>query len=176
MAEFSFANDNDGNYPDSSNQSGQTGTGAAGIAQALVAGKYVSDPGIFFISGDSNGSAAPFKGKTDAAGIASIVVANVSWDFVGLSTGKGLNSNTPDTIPVLWSTCQTGGVPDLTAAGPIYAKPASVNPFGVDGVAVAFKNNGSKFALATDLTKGAKILDDSWQAPAPLVPAVLAGQ
>src|SRR5476651_1941329 len=47
LAMYSFANDNQQLYPDIT-----SGT-AANIAQTLLGGGYVTDPGIFFLSGDT---------------------------------------------------------------------------------------------------------------------------
>src|ERR1700735_5544271 len=73
LAMYSAANDNNQLYPDVS------GGDASNIAKTLLGGGYVTDPGIFFISGDSNG-AAKYSLTTPAA--ANIAQSNVSWDFV----------------------------------------------------------------------------------------------
>jgi type II secretory pathway pseudopilin PulG len=146
LAEFAFSNDNNNSYPDTGIPTGNTGTDATTIAKPLLAGSYVTDPTVFFISG---GTAKKFTGTTPAQNIA---VSNISFDFVG--TGSGIGTNYPDALPVCMSTIVGGTQPTLTAAAgtAITCAPIATNPFGIDGVAVAYKSNSSKFITANNLT------------------------
>src|SRR5476649_1621607 len=55
LAMYSCANDNSQIYPDA------TGGNAVNVAQSLLAGGYVTDPGIFFLSGDTATGVAKFS-------------------------------------------------------------------------------------------------------------------
>ncbi len=147
LAEFSFSNDNNGSYPDVKNQGSGTGQQAAAVAQALLQGNYISDPSIFYISGSA---ATKFTGTTASTTIAQ---NNISWDFGGLANGNGLNTNTPDQVPVVWSSVAGGGTePSIDATGVLTCTPVSSNAYGTAGVAVAFKSNSASFILAKGAT------------------------
>jgi prepilin-type N-terminal cleavage/methylation domain-containing protein len=143
-SEFTFSNDNNGAYPDTSMPSGNTGSAAEAVARALLAGNYVTDPTIFWISG---GVAGKYTGTAASTAIAA---SNISWDFAGYG-GSGISSNAPDQLPVVWSSVAgTGGVePTIATAGALNATPGSVDPYGTQGVAVAYKSNSAKFIIAT---------------------------
>ena len=149
LALLSFANDNNSTYPDTSNPTGNTGTGAAAATQPLIAGGYVTDPSIFFISG---GTAVQYTGTT-AAAATTITANNVSWDFTG-NGGTGITQSYPDEGPLMWSTVTGGTAPNVggltgTGAIAITAIPNSKNPFGTAGMAVYFKNGSSKFVVSS---------------------------
>ena len=146
LAEFSFANDHDSNYPDISNQAGNSGTAAGAIVAPLLVSKYVSDPGIFVLSGSG-------ATKVSITNAGSADIKSSSFDFVG-NTGPGLNSNTPDSMPILWSassgTPPTAAALKATTAADLTATLASTDTgaFGGDRLVVSFKNNSSKFIPA----------------------------
>ena len=138
LAMYSFSNDNSQTYPDVS--SGD----ASNVARLLLAGGYVSDAGIFFISGDPAGS--KFAG-TNAAG--NIVKTNVSWDFLS-NKGSGASSTSYTYMPLLWSTAGTTppSVGSLTANASVVASlpiAAPLAPFQTDGMAIFYINNSAAF-------------------------------
>ena len=131
LAEFQYANDNNGTYPTS------TGASAGDIASALVAGNYVSDPGIFGISGDSK-----FVKQTATGTAATWSASNCSFDFSDVS-GAGVGAVAPDQLPLVWSP-DTGAVIPTTAS--VGCEFAPNNPlFGTDGIAVAYHSNNAFF-------------------------------
>jgi prepilin-type N-terminal cleavage/methylation domain-containing protein len=146
LGEFTFSTDN-GAYPDTNNPVGNKGTGAAAVVQPLMAGGYISDATVFYIKG---GTATQYAGSAPATGI---VAANISWDFAG-NGGNGVNSNFPDQCPVAWSSLVGGTEPSLVAAAgaAMTAVPALGNPFGTDGIAVAYHSNSAKFLVSSTLT------------------------
>jgi prepilin-type N-terminal cleavage/methylation domain-containing protein len=156
VAEFAFSNDNNGAYPDTANQSGGSGTAAAAVAQPLIAGGYTSDPSIYYISG---GTAVKYTGSTAATSIAA--------------------GNIPDQCPVCWSSVAVGGgtEPTLTTAAgtEITAKPAAGNPFGIAGMAVAYKSNSSKFVIYNTSSSDCTLVDQSWAGGTPTGAAPLLG-
>jgi prepilin-type N-terminal cleavage/methylation domain-containing protein len=133
LAEFQAANDNNQIYPD--------GADAGVIAAALVSGNYVSDPGIFIISGDV---------ATKAGANQPVTQPNVTYDFMGVNGAasgsySGVGSAAPDQLPLVWS--PDTNVPVIpagnTEAG---AEFVPNNPlFGKDGIAVAYHSNNSFF-------------------------------
>jgi prepilin-type N-terminal cleavage/methylation domain-containing protein len=143
LAMYSCANDNSQLYPDAS------AGDAHSIAQTLLAGGYVTDPGIFFLSGDTASGSGKFTATTPAA--TSIAKTNVSWDFLG-NGGSGVSSTTYTYLPVLWSTINGAStLPSFSAANgiAITAAPISSNPFGTDGMAIFYINNASSFVTST---------------------------
>jgi prepilin-type N-terminal cleavage/methylation domain-containing protein len=151
LAMFSFANDNQQLYPDTSNPSGNLVTSGAGAAaSALLAGGYVTDPTNFYLSGDSQTQKYALSVASAAADIQS---ANVSWDFIGNNTThQGISSVSYPYIPILTSTCSNGGAAANVGAGSgvaIVAKPVSSNPFSTAGVVVFYENNSSAFIVAS---------------------------
>ncbi len=116
-------------------------------AKVLLAGGYVPDPSIFFLSG---GGRAQYTG-TIASASSSIVQENVGWDFADNSTAPGLSSVNYPYIPILW-TCVAGGTAANYGVGGTTAITATLStlaPFGTDGLAVFYANNSSKFITAT---------------------------
>jgi len=136
IAEFQYAGDNNNNYPDLS--SGK----AVNIAQILMGSGggavYISDPSTFTINGASE---KKYTGSSPASGIAN---ANISWDFGG-NSGGGLNPNTSDLMPVVWSSVSATATPTLTGSGPITVSLYASAPFGTSGVAVTYHSNSAKF-------------------------------
>jgi prepilin-type N-terminal cleavage/methylation domain-containing protein len=173
VAEFAFSNDNNGSYPDTANQSGGSGTAAAAVAQPLIAGGYTSDPSIYYISG---GTAVKYTGSAAATAIAA---GNISFDFAGANNGVGVNSNFPDQCPVCWSSVAVGGgtEPTLTTAAgtAITAKPAAGNPFGIAGIACAYKSNSAKFVIYSTTGNNCTLVDQSWAGGTPTGAAPLLG-
>ena len=145
LAMYSAANDNSQTYPDKS------GGTAGDIGQALLAGGYVTDPSIFFVSG---GKATKYSGVV-ASAATSIAQSNMSWDFGG-NGGGGLVSTNYTYMPILWSTVAPagGGTEPLlssgaTSAALIFANPGATNPFSTDGMAIYYINNSAKFLVSS---------------------------
>ena len=118
---FSYSTDHDGDYP--------PGKSSTEVFQNLIAGGYVTDPHIFFFA---------MPGKVSPTGT-TLKPENVCFDFT-----DGADSNSPDTLPVVFST----GYKVTYAAGgsavPLL-KPAP------RGLAVAFKaTGGAKYIVASD--------------------------
>ena len=129
LAEFQYANDNDQSYPD--------GTDAGVVGLALITGNYVSDPGLFFISGDTTGA-------IKLAGVAtSFKAVNCSYDFTGVGANVGVPSTAPDQLPLVWSTGQTGLAYPAANVGQAFAPAGGV--FGKDGIAICYKSNNAFF-------------------------------
>jgi prepilin-type N-terminal cleavage/methylation domain-containing protein len=129
LAEFQYANDNDQTYPD--------GVDAGVIGLALITGNYVSDPGLFYISGDA--AAAKLAGV--AAGF---VAHNCSYDFTGVGANVGVGSTAPDQLPLVWSEGQTGLAYPAAGAGQPFT-PVASSVFGKDGIAVCYHSNNAYF-------------------------------
>jgi prepilin-type N-terminal cleavage/methylation domain-containing protein len=134
LAEFQYANDNNGSYPD--------GTDAGAIAGDLFSGNYVSDPSVFVITGDSK--------ATRYSGTGTFAAAGCTYDFMGVTGGSstsyvGVGTSAPDQLPLVWS--PDGNVPAIpTGATPSGAEFAPNNPlFNSDGIAVAYHSNNSFF-------------------------------
>jgi prepilin-type N-terminal cleavage/methylation domain-containing protein len=134
LAEFQYANDNNGSYPD--------GTDAGAIASALVSGNYASDPKIFFIPGDQG-----YVPYTPAGTTVTINATAVSYNFLGVATTNptaGLNSSTPDQAPTVWSTGDPGcTIPAGANTGTQFMPTTGI--FTKDGVAVAYHSNNAFF-------------------------------
>jgi hypothetical protein len=130
---FSYANDNNSVFPD--------GADAGAIAQALYAGKYVSDPKTFAISGDS-AYVAP-------SGTSTLVAANCSYDFAGTSTGAttgmGVSTSASDLLPVVWSGGDPGVASIPTTAGAGLAFAPTTGLFTTYGIAVCYKSGSAYF-------------------------------
>ena len=145
LAMYSAANDNSQVYPDS------TGKDASDVAKTLFVGGYVTDPGIFYISG---GNATKYTAATSTVA-ASIAKTNISWDFAGAS-GSGLNSTQGQWAPLLWNSIagDTSAtqvtVASYTAAGgtSVTAVAGTNSAFGQAGMAVFYINNSSSFIVA----------------------------
>ncbi len=82
LAMYSYANDNEGNYPD--------GNSSTEVFQKLLDGGYVVDPSIFFIS---------LPGKTKPVTGQKLRPENVCWDVT-----SGANAHSPDGLPVVFMT------------------------------------------------------------------------
>ncbi len=152
LAEFQYANDNSQNYPDKNGTGANSGTGAAAVGNCLLAGGYVSDPGLFVISG---GSETKYTGSLTTP---NILTSNISWDFAGNTSLQGVNSNAPDTLPVVWST--VGGqsiTPALSATGPSSVTLTSSLPFSQQGLAVCYKSNSAQFMTASGSTSAVQL-------------------
>jgi prepilin-type N-terminal cleavage/methylation domain-containing protein len=142
LAMYSAANDNNQLYPDTS------GGTAANIAQTLLGGGYVTDPTIFFLSGDTATGTGKFTATTNPA--TTIAQSNVSWDFLG-NGGSGVSSTQYSFLPILWSTLGTtpptiGGAAVSVA---ITATPTVTDPFGTDGIVIFYINNSAAFTTSS---------------------------
>ena len=82
LAMYSYANDNNGNYPD--------GKSSTEVFQKLVDGGYVTDTSLFYI---------PAPGKIKALPGQKLKPENVCWDVTG-----GLTNNSPGELPLLFLT------------------------------------------------------------------------
>ena len=82
LAMFQYATDHGGNYPD--------GKSSTEVFQKLLDGKYLNDPSLFYI---------PLPGKTKPVEGQPLKPENVSWDVT-----SGVDSNTPDELPVIFMT------------------------------------------------------------------------
>ena len=82
LAEFQYANDHDGRYPD-----GKSSTEAF---QLLLDGNYVADPELFFVS---------MPGKTPAKMGERLRPENVGYDMT-----SGVDSSAPKDLPLVFST------------------------------------------------------------------------
>jgi prepilin-type N-terminal cleavage/methylation domain-containing protein len=143
LSEFQYSNDNNSIYPD--------GVDAGAVAQLLITGKYVTDPKLFVISGDNR--AAPYVPGANVP----LTASNVSYDFAGVNgtaTGAGqpsqvgVNSNAPDQLPIVWSggeSAAAAGLPGAQANAGVSFKPTGGGPYGLAGIAVAYKSNSAAF-------------------------------
>ena len=163
LAEFQYANDNNQSYPDTGT-TGNIGKGdASDVAACLMSGGYVGDPGIFVINGSAEANSKYTGSLTSINGLTS---ANISWDFAGnagnasgAGKGSGVNSNFPDTMPLVWSSTAGGTEPDLTNTGPTTVTLNATMPFGTAGIAVCYKSNSASFIVAPGSTSKATIVD-----------------
>ena len=138
LAEFQYANDNNGTYPDNAK--------AGPIAGALYSGNYVTDPSVFLLSGDS--AAVKYTGGSTGT----FGDTNCSYDFMGTSTNTGVTSSSPDQLPVVWSPdTNIGAIP--TGTSPQGVEFAPNNPiFGSDGIAIAYHSNNAFFRAPLGIT------------------------
>ena len=153
LALYSCANDNQQLYPDGGSPGVPVGNGggaanALADVQPLLAGGYVTDPSIFFISG---GTATKFTG-TAASAASGMAQTNISWDF-GSNGGAGLSATNYQYLPILWSSIATGTEPTLSAAATsgtaVTCIPAAGNPFQTSGLAVFYINNSAQFITSS---------------------------
>jgi hypothetical protein len=79
---FSYAVDNNGNYPD--------GKSSTEVFQKLLDGNYVNDPTIFYV---------PLPGKIKAIPGQKLKPENVCWDVT-----SGVSSSSSDLVPLLFLT------------------------------------------------------------------------
>jgi len=119
LAMFCYANDNNGAYPD-----GKTSTE---VFQKLIDGKYISDPGIFYVA---------MPGKTKATSN-TLTADNVCYDVT-----SGVTADSPDDLPVVFST----GYDVTYAAGASATQDRALTPF--PGIGVAYKSNSARFIQA----------------------------
>jgi len=127
-----YALDN-GSYPDAA-----TSTDALKL---LLAKGYLTSADIFYLP---NGAQTKYKGLSPAT---NITAQNVSWDITGMTgtTGPvGISVNSPDELPIIYSTGGTVTYPQQ--AGPGTATCSATAPLGTDGLAVTYKDNHSVFA------------------------------
>jgi hypothetical protein len=82
LALYSYANDNQGLYPD--------GTSSTEVFQKLMDGGYVTDPAVFYVAMD---------GKTNAASGQKLKPENVCWDVTGGASSRDLGR-----LPLLYLT------------------------------------------------------------------------
>jgi hypothetical protein len=133
LAMFSYANDNNGKYPD-----GQTSTE---VFQKLIDGGYISDPSLLYV---------PYPGKIKAASDQKkLKPENVSFDVTCCADGSA-----PDDLPLVFLTgCKVtykaGGsaVPlaePVAPSGWFWRSTPTVYPAAA-GIAVSYKSNVSKF-------------------------------
>jgi hypothetical protein len=83
LALYSYANDNNGLYPD--------GTSSTEVFQQLMDGGYVTDPEIFYVAMDGKTKAAPTQKK--------LKPENVCWDVTG-----GLSLKDRGELPLIFLT------------------------------------------------------------------------
>ena len=119
IAMFAYADDHNGAYHD-----GKTSTE---VFQKLLDGNYVSDPATFYI-------AMPGKTKPTSN---QLTAANVCYDVT-----SGVTSNSPDNVPVVFTT----GYTVIYSAGITMRDPGASAPFR--GIDVAYKGNGARFIQA----------------------------
>jgi len=149
---FQYSIDN-GVYPSGTDPT--TGTAVAGgntsegVAQQLLAGKYTSDPTIFY-------TAAPGKNKYIGAGGGGLyndfTAANVAWDFTALqSTGiGGVTSSASDLLPLVWGSGNAKVAYPVGGGGQaLNLQLMNTSQFGQDGVAVTYKSNSATFIRGT---------------------------
>jgi len=153
LMEFQYSVDNDGAYP---------GTGAStrsDMAKALLLGKYINDPGIFWLGGQQT----KFTGTNASTTIAD---TNVSFGFMvkppsgGTGGNIGLSTSDPDQLPVVWSTGIDFSAPG--APGAQAATTSAASPYSNDGAAVCYKSNSAKFMKADTTGKINNFIDPSY--------------
>ena len=153
LSEFQYSNDNNQVYP--------SGADAGKIASALISGGYISDTGMFYISGSPNET--KYTGNATTAQT-SFPVANCSWDFGEINATTGMNANAPDQTPLVMSSGVGDTVgPALTAPGIITGTATATMPFGTGGFAICYKSNSAKFIVQSPVAGAtAQIEDASW--------------
>jgi prepilin-type N-terminal cleavage/methylation domain-containing protein len=138
---FQFANDNNEIFPGTTANVTVT---SSTLAFQLLVPSYISNTDVFYLPVGS-------KQKLSAAG--SLTQTNVSWDMTCEVSDVGLTSTDPDTVPLVFTTGTTMTYGAAGSVGPCTAKnnPAtgSANPFGTDGMAIAYKDGSSEFAAFT---------------------------
>jgi prepilin-type N-terminal cleavage/methylation domain-containing protein len=152
IALYSFANDNSQTYPDGGSPgvpAGNTaGATAFADAQALLAGGYVTDPSIFYISGSA---ASKYTGTASSA-VTAMSQANISWDFAG-NGGAGLSATNYQYMPLVWTSIAKGTEPTLSSASTsntaVTCVPGSSDAFGTAGMAVFYINNSALFLTSS---------------------------
>jgi type II secretory pathway pseudopilin PulG len=120
LAMFAYATDNNGAYPD-----GKTSTE---VFQKLIDGKYISDPGIFYV-------AMPGKIKATSD---KLTADNVCYDVT-----SGVAADSSDGLPVVFS---TGYSVTYSAGASATRDPGILTAF--PGIDVAYKSNSARFIQA----------------------------
>ena len=143
LAMYSAANDNNQLFPDT------TGASSDKIAAILLAGGYVTDPTIFYLSGDTAASKLTSSNNTAANFNSGNGVT--CWDFLG-NGGNGVSSTAYPFLPILWTTVNAGSQFTVTTSPNVAmtATAVAANPFGTSGVAVFYINNAAAFVTATN--------------------------
>ena len=149
LAEFQYSNDNNGVFPGSTTTV-TIATSSDAFSKELCP-TYVNNTDALYIP--STTCVAKATGYTAGA----ISSANNAWDMVFITgtttTNIGLTSNDPDQTPALMTSGSTVTFPAANAAAAslkaAIAAANTTNPFGRDGVAVAYKDMSSAFASAT---------------------------
>jgi len=138
LAEFQYANDQDGRYPD--------GNSSTEVFQELIDGNYISDPAIFYV---------PMSGKTPARPGERLKPENVCFDVTG-----GVTSSDPDPLPLVFLTgfkvdYRPGGrATSLTTPYPLLMGPertwwewlngqSPMRASDLPGMAVSYKSNSA---------------------------------
>ncbi len=127
-----------GAYPDAAT--------STGVCMLLITKGYLTSADIFYLP---NGGQTKFTGTSPGTNLTS---QNVSWDVTGMTGNNGpvgISSNSPDELPLIFSTGGTVTYPQQ--AGPGSATCAATAPFGTDGLAVTYKDNHSAFAQASSM-------------------------
>jgi prepilin-type N-terminal cleavage/methylation domain-containing protein len=129
-----------GQYPDA--------TTSTDAMKLLITKGYLTSADIFYLP---NGGQTKFTGTAPGTNLTSV---NVSWDITGMngpSGPVGISVNSPDELPLVYS---TGGTVTYPAqAGPGTATCSVSGPLGTAGLAVTYKDNHSAF-MKSDLTTG----------------------
>jgi len=115
---FAYATDHDGAYP--------TGKSSTEVFQQLIDQKYVSDPSIFWFS---------LPGKTKATST-TLKPENVCWDVT-----VPVDVNSPDTLPVVFSTGYKVAYTANATAAPVF----SLNENWPHGIAVSYHSQRAVF-------------------------------
>lgn len=132
-----------GQYPDA--------TTSTDVCKLLLSKKYLTSPDIFYLQG---GAQKKFTGTNPAT---NLTAQNVSWDITGMDgTGTtsgpvGISLNSPDELPVIFSTGGTVNYPKQAGAGS--ATCTAAGPMGTDGLAVTYRDAHSVF-VKIDSTDG----------------------
>jgi prepilin-type N-terminal cleavage/methylation domain-containing protein len=135
-----------GQYPD-----GATSTDAF---KNMIAKGYLSSANIFYIP---NGQQTKFTGQKPAVNLTS---NNVSLDIIGVDGNSGpvgITQNAPSELPLVFSTGGTLNIPQQSGPGTATCSPAG--PFGIDGLAVTYKDNHAVFAQSSS-DGGTPIISD----------------
>ena len=113
---------------------------------------YVGNTDALWISGAGGGK---YSGSPTAAAAGGLSAASVSWDVTTRADGTGLQTSDPDQLPMIMSTGSTvtypGAGASAAATASITAAEEATNPFASDGIAVAYKDLSSQFAVSKTL-------------------------
>jgi hypothetical protein len=144
LAEFQYANDNDGNYP--------SGASSTEVFQKLLDGNYISDPTVFFV---------PMPHKLAAKGT-HLTPQNVCYDVTA-----AVDRDSPDGLPLVFLTGfrveykPGGSAISLVKPFPVYYQqtPEWLNLFegslkSFDGLPVAYKSNNAYYRVSRSREDG----------------------